>query len=198
MQHRFRLRIAHSRPGVDGRVRAQRPAPLFLPFRNSDPWDPAAKQWWLAAAPAHAAVLGALAVEDPTRHAGDIAARPVEISHETACNWIAAADEHDRYGRGGSAGRPHGDIWADDHGHLPARQIRRECRQPIELVLRPAKFDRDVVAVDEPGFLQAVAECRYPVNGIGSRGGIKETDHRHCRLLRAHREWPRCRAAERG
>src|SRR5215475_6782191 len=57
MQHRFRLRIAHSRPGVDGRVRAQRPAPLFLPFRNSDPWDPAAKQWWLAAAPAHAAVL---------------------------------------------------------------------------------------------------------------------------------------------
>jgi len=68
---------------------------------------------------------------------------------------------------------------ADDHGHLPLRQIRRECWQPIELVLRPAKFNRDVVAVDEPGFLQAVAECRYPVNGIGSRGGIKETDHRY-------------------
>src|SRR5262249_52878673 len=57
--------------------------------------------------------------------------------------------------------------------------IRRECRQPIELVLRPAKFNRDVVAVDEPGFLQAVAECRYPVNGMGSRAGIKETDHRY-------------------
>ena len=65
----------------------------------------------------------------------------------------------DRYGRGGSPGRAHGDIWADDHGHLPLRQIRRECRQPIELVLSPAKFDCDVVAVDEPGFLQAVAEC---------------------------------------
>src|SRR5262249_55279341 len=91
--------------------------------------------------------------------------------------------------------RPHGDIWADDHGHLPLRQIRRECRQPIELVLRPAKFDRDVVAVDEPGFLQAVAECRYPVNGIGSRGGIKETDDRHRRLLRPRRPRRR-RAAE--
>ena len=88
-------------------------------------------------------------------------------------------------------------IWADDHGHLPLRQIRRECRQPIELVLRPAKFDRDVVAVDEPGFLQAVAECRYPVNVIGSRGGIEETDHRYRRSLRARRERPRgCRAAE--
>jgi hypothetical protein len=26
------------------------------------------------------------------------------------------------------------------------------------------------------GFLQAVTECRYPVNSIGSRGGIQEAD----------------------
>ena len=45
-------------------------------------------------------------------------------------------------------------IWADDYGHLPLRQIRREYRQPIVLVLRPAKFNRDVVAVDEPSFLR--------------------------------------------
>src|SRR5262249_7034945 len=115
----------------------------------------------------------------PIGHAGDMAARPTEIGNETTFDRIAAADEHDRYGRGGSAGGTHDDIWADDHSHLPLRQIRRECRQPIELVLRPAKFDRDVVAVDEPGFLQTVAEGRYPVNGIGSRGGIKETDHRY-------------------
>src|SRR5262249_39070495 len=68
--------------------------------------------------------------------------------------------------RGGSRGRVHSGILADDPGHLPLRQIRRECRQPIELVLCPAKFNRDVVAVDEPGFLQAIAEWRYPVNGI--------------------------------
>src|SRR5262249_46540241 len=30
-------------------------------------------------------------------HAGDIAARAAEARHETAFDWIAAADEHDRY-----------------------------------------------------------------------------------------------------
>src|SRR5215813_9264105 len=59
-----------------------------------------------------------------------------------------------------------------------------------------AKFDRDVVAVDKPGFPQAVTECRYPVNGIGSRGGIKETDHRYRRSLRVRRERPHGRTAE--
>src|SRR5215510_4538720 len=97
-------------------------------------------------------------------HAGYIAARPAEAGHETACDWIAATDEHDRYSRGGSPGRTYGDILASDHGHLPANQIGRECREPIKLVLRPVNFDRYVVAVDEPGFLQAVAECRYSVN----------------------------------
>src|SRR5215470_15082831 len=133
----------------------------------------------------------------PEAHPGDIAARAAEARHETAFDWIAAADEHDRYGRGGSAGHAHGDIWADDHGHLPLRQIRRECRQPIDLVLRPADFDCDVVAVDEPGFLQAVTECRYPVSCIGRGRGIKETDHRYRRSLCARRERPRgCCAAE--
>src|SRR5262249_60278570 len=60
----------------------------------------------------------------PEAHPGDIAARAAEARHETAFDWIAAADEHDRYGRGGSPGRAHGDIWADDHGHLPLRQVR--------------------------------------------------------------------------
>src|SRR5262249_40208511 len=44
-------------------------------------------------------------------------------------------------------------------------------------------------------FLQAVAECRYPVNGIGSRGCIKETDHRYRRSLRLRSERPRRRSA---
>src|SRR5262249_57665067 len=80
-------------------------------------------------------------------HAGDIAARAAEARHETAFDWIAAADEHDRYSRGGSPGRAHGGIWADDHGHLPLHPIRRECRQPIELVLPPPKFDPALIPV---------------------------------------------------
>src|SRR5262245_41181147 len=48
-------------------------------------------------------------------HAGYIAARPAEVGHEAGCNWIAAADEHDRYGRGGSHCRARGDILPKNH-----------------------------------------------------------------------------------
>src|SRR5262245_23661046 len=75
-------------------------------------------------------------------------------------------------------------------GHLESCRLE-PARSPVPAAdrvdLRPAEFDRYVVAVDEPGFLQAVTECRYLVNGIGSRSG-KETDHRYRRSLRAHRE----------
>ena len=97
-------------------------------------------------------------------HAGDVAARPAEAGHETGCNRITAADKHDRYGRGGCPGCAHGNICAEDYGHVPLHQIRGECRKPIELVLRPAEFDRYVVAIDLSGFLQAIAECRHSVN----------------------------------
>src|SRR5262249_24215587 len=119
-----------------------------------------------------------------------------EFGRETECDRIAATDEHDRYGRGGSPGRAQGGNRTDDHGHLPMHQICRECRQAIELVLGPAEFDRYVVAVDEPGFLQAITECRYPVTGFDSRTGVKEADPRHRLLLRIRSERPRRRAAE--
>src|SRR5262249_5563661 len=124
-------------------------------------------------------------------HAGYIAAWPAEVGHEAGCNWIAAADEHDRYGRGGSHCRARGDILAKNHGHLPANQIGRKCSEPLELILRPAEFESDVMAVDEPRSLQAVAECRYSVNCVGSSCCLKESDHRHRRLLRARRQRPR-------
>src|SRR5262249_49726777 len=75
--------------------------------------------------------------------------------------------------------------WADDDGDLPMHQICGECRQAIELILRPAEFDRYVVAVNKPRFLQAIPECRYPVNGFDSSRGVKEANDRHRRLLRA-------------
>src|SRR5262249_5187142 len=112
---------------------------------------------------------------------------------ETDCDRVAAADEHDGYGRGGSPGHAQGGNWADDHGHLPMRQICRECWQAIELVLRQAEFDRYVVAVDEPRFLQSMTESRHPVSSFDRRCGVKEADHRYCRLLRARRQRPRGR-----
>src|SRR5215475_14201693 len=127
-----------------------------------------------------------------------VAAWPVEAGDEAELDRVVAGTEDDRNGRGccfGSERRLRAPCRGDD-GDVTVNQIGRERRQPIELVLRPAKFDRDVVAVDEPGFLQAVTECRYPVNGIGSRGGIKETDHRYRLSLRARHERPPHSAAE--
>src|SRR5262249_52348523 len=128
-------------------------------------------------------------------HAGDIAARPVEAGHDPACNGIAAGDEHDRYRRGGSPSRAHGDLLTDNHGYMPAHQVRHQFRESIELVLCPSELDRYVVAVDEIGFLQAVAERRYPIDGIDSRRRVENPDHRHRALLRARRERPSNRRA---
>src|SRR5262245_9234371 len=96
-------------------------------------------------------------------HAGDIAAGAAETCHETTGDRIAAGDEDDRYGRGGSPGRVHSDILGNNHGRLAARQIRREPGKPIGLVLSPAEIDRHVVAIDQTSFLQSVAECRWLV-----------------------------------
>ena len=54
-----------------------------------------------------------------------------------------------------------------DHGDLSANQIGRQRRQPIDLILGPAVFDRHVLALDIAGVLQALAKCaqtlRVPV-----------------------------------
>src|SRR5262245_39449364 len=39
-------------------------------------------------------------------------------------------------------------------------EIGRQCRQAIDLVLGPAEPDGDILALDEAGFLQPIAECR--------------------------------------
>ena len=51
----------------------------------------------------------------------------------------------------------------DDHGDLSANQFGRQRRQPIELILGPAVFDRHVLALDIAGLLQALAECAQTV-----------------------------------
>ena len=78
---------------------------------------------------------------------------------------------------------------------MPAHQVRYQFRESIELVLCPAEFDSYVMAVDETGFLQAVAERRYPVDGIDSRRRVEKADYRHRRLLRTRRERPKERRA---
>ena len=47
---------------------------------------------------------------------------------------------------------------SDDHGHLTANEVGRQPRQSIVLSVRPAVFDRDVLALDITGLFQAPTE----------------------------------------
>src|SRR5579862_3688510 len=67
------------------------------------------------------------------------------------------------------------------------------------MAARPAVNNRDVLAIDEARFLEALPErCRERRIGVG-RLAAEEADHRYCRLLRARRERPaKSRASECG
>src|SRR5262245_1426569 len=65
--------------------------------------------------------------------------------------------------------------------------------------MRPPILDRHILALDVPGFTNALPECGQKACTIGKERprAAEEPDHRHGRLLRARRERPRHgRAAE--
>jgi hypothetical protein len=51
--------------------------------------------------------------------------------------------------------------------------------------IRPPIFDRDVLAVYKPAFIQALLERGDDMRVTGSRLGVQEADERHRSLLRA-------------
>src|SRR5262249_13208993 len=59
-----------------------------------------------------------------------------------------------------------------------------------------AILDGRVLTVDVAGLLQTLAERGHVRCIPVRRCAVEETDHRHCRLLRARRERPRRSAAE--
>src|SRR6476620_2495209 len=83
-----------------------------------------------------------------------------------------------------------------DHRDLTAYQIGCEVGQYVVLVLRPAILDHDILALDVAGFANALPECGQIACTISKRAAAEKSDHRHCWLLRARRERPRCRAAK--
>ena len=50
------------------------------------------------------------------------------------------------------------------------------------LIFRRTVFDQDVLALDEAGFLEALAEGCHEVRGVSERGVPQETNNRHRRL----------------
>src|SRR5262245_20050521 len=89
-----------------------------------------------------------------------VAARPGEAGHKTELNRVFADDESDWDRCGGRLGRKrHSDASArGDYRDLSANQFGSQHREPIELILGPAVYDRHVLALDVAGVLQALAE----------------------------------------
>ena len=108
--------------------------------------------------------------------ARQVAARPGEAGDETKPDRVFGDAEDDRNRRGCCFGRERrsGPPLATMTRDLPANQVGRQLRQPIESALRPAVDDRNVLALDVAGFLQALAErvqtASDRVRAIGCRG----------------------------
>src|SRR5262249_62386490 len=78
-----------------------------------------------------------------------IAAWPREAMDEAEPDGVVTCDEHDRDCRRCGLGRECRWVTSrrGDYGNPSANQIGRKLRQPVVLSLRPAVFDRDVLAL---------------------------------------------------
>jgi len=102
---------------------------------------------------------------------------------------VAPGHKDDRHRRGCGLGCERRRGIADDQGYLPAKKVRYQKRQP-SLILGRAVLDRDVLALNEACFLQALAQHSHVV-----LAAWQEPHHRHRWLLRAPRAAPRRQAA---
>src|SRR5262245_47764049 len=128
---------------------------------------------------------------------GDVAARLVETGDEAELNRVAAGYEDYRDRRSRRLGyNCRGDVMRSDHRHRTTYQIGCEVGQSLDLVLRPAILDHDILALDVAAFTNPLPEGGQITCTIGKRRTAEETDHRHRRLLRPRRERPSRRAAE--
>src|SRR5262245_46706042 len=59
------------------------------------------------------------------------------------------------------------------------------------MIIRPAIFDRDILALDIAGFIQALTERGREGHIARSCRAVEKPDHRNRRLLPARRERPR-------
>jgi hypothetical protein len=131
-----------------------------------------------------------------------VAARQGEAGNKTKPDRVVANSEGDGDRCSGRLRRERrrGAFDRDDHGDPPANQFGRQRRQPIELSLGPAVFDRHVLALDVAALLQGLAEYAQKVRVCRVRRcGAEEPNYGYRGLLRAHGKRPRrCRAAEKG
>src|SRR5262249_12845097 len=103
---------------------------------------------------------------------------------------IFAHEEDNGDGRSFRFGRPcRSGAVRKNHAHTARNKIGRQCRKPIKLVLRPAKFDGNVAALNVAGFVEPFPETRQETSFPFGRTKAAISDHRHGGL-RTRRERP--------
>jgi hypothetical protein len=129
-------------------------------------------------------------------NARDVAPRSVHAGDQALLDGIATDRENNRDRRGCRLGRARrSPKTREDYCDLSTNQIGRQGRQSIQLAIRPAVFDRNILAFDVADFPQASAERRSGRCG-GAGRSAEEPDHRQRRLLRARRTRPSRRPNE--
>src|SRR6516164_11143165 len=82
-----------------------------------------------------------------------------------------------------------------NHSNLAPNQFTCQWRQLIKLILGPAVFDCDILALTKAAVLKPLTKSAEQMRVRGGRCTVKKSDHRHRRLLRVRRERPRDRRA---
>jgi hypothetical protein len=132
-------------------------------------------------------------------NARQVAAWPGETGDKTTSDRVVSHIEDDGDRSRCRLSRKHGrGTERSNHAHPPVHEIGRQLRQPIDFILGESVFDRRGFALGEPGFSQACAKSAQRLHEPIKRLAVKESDHRHRRLLRPRHQWPRRRAAEKG
>ena len=128
--------------------------------------------------------LGSKLAASEERYPRKVATRLAKARNKAACYRIISSHENDWNGCGDGLGRLCRKTIADDYRHLAMDQISRETWQAIQVVIRPTILDYYVLALDESGLVQALADgdeiCEWP-----GRRRAQESDGGYCLPLRS-------------
>src|SRR5262245_12799832 len=83
----------------------------------------------------------------------------------------------------------------DNHVDASTHQVSPKCRQPVESVLSPAVFDRDILGLDKAGIFEALAKCAQTIAELVGGSRVEKSNNWHRRLLCLRRHRPRRRRA---
>jgi hypothetical protein len=123
-------------------------------------------------------------------HPGHVATRLVEACHQAEPHWIIAVSEDDRNRCRRGFGSQSGPVAAtrDDQCHLLANQLSGHRWQLVILAFGKAIFDPHILTIIVSSFAKTITKSDKEWRKRAGRRAVKETDHRHCCLLRARRE----------